>query len=86
MGTGNCLKPPTWAGPGTLVEIGPVRLVSTHMGVVVMTRFAKTVFGGLVLSCLIGTPALALGPVDGEVGAVWWANDYKVSSGDSSIS
>jgi hypothetical protein len=26
-------------------------------------------------------PALAIGPVDGEIGAVWWANDFEVTEG-----
>jgi hypothetical protein len=39
--------------------------------------------GLVVLVCMAAGQALALGPVDGEVGAVWWENDY-VSSGASS--
>ena len=30
----------------------------------------------LLLCSMVATPALALGPVDGEVGALWWANEY----------
>jgi len=41
-------------------------------------------FAGLVaLLGLASAPALAMGPVDGEVGAVWWASDFDVSSGAS---
>jgi hypothetical protein len=32
------------------------------------------------------TPTTALGPVDGEVGAVWWASDHEVSSGSGAVS
>lgn len=30
-----------------------------------------------LLVCMLAAPALALGPVDGEVGALWWANEYE---------
>jgi hypothetical protein len=30
-----------------------------------------------LLSSMVAVPALALGPVDGEVGALWWANEYE---------
>ena len=36
--------------------------------------------GLVLLACAVGGQALALGPVDAEVGAVWWDNDY-VSNG-----
>jgi hypothetical protein len=33
------------------------------------------------LLCLpLGAPALAAGPIDGEVSAVWWANDFDTDS------
>jgi hypothetical protein len=31
---------------------------------------------GALIGILVGGPALALGPISGEVGAVWWANDF----------
>jgi hypothetical protein len=42
----------------------------------------------LASSCVLGTalPALAIGPVDGEIGAVWWANDFEVTEGDAGAS
>lgn len=30
-----------------------------------------------LLSSMVAVPALALGPVDGEIGALWWANEYE---------
>ena len=30
-------------------------------------------------------PAVALGPIDGEVGAVWWANDFDSTGGASTL-
>ena len=35
----------------------------------------------VILAVAFGTPARAAGPVDGEVGAVWWANDFQVQEG-----
>lgn len=40
--------------------------------------------GLALLLGLLVTPALAAGPVDGEVGASWWANDYDANSNSSS--
>jgi hypothetical protein len=34
----------------------------------------------LALCCAVTVPALALGPVDGEFGAVWWAHDVKAEN------
>ena len=31
----------------------------------------------LLMSSIVAAPALALGPMDGEVGALWWANEYE---------
>ncbi len=39
--------------------------------------------GGFLLFVL---PAHALGPVDGEIGAVWWNNEYAVSTAGASAS
>ena len=39
----------------------------------------------LLIGCL-AVPAMAVGPIDGEVGAVWWANDFSYSSEVGSIS
>lgn len=35
----------------------------------------------LIVSCLACSPALAAGPVDGEFGALWWANDFDAKLG-----
>ena len=32
-----------------------------------------------LLGLATALPANALGPVDGEVGAIWWQNDFEVS-------
>jgi len=41
-----------------------------------------SLLGGFILcSLLTAAPALAIGPVDGEFGAVWWANDFTVTEG-----
>jgi len=45
-------------------------------------KIASYILTGLILA---SGPALALGPVDGEVGAVWWANEYDVSGDGGSI-
>ncbi len=34
---------------------------------------------------LAAAPAAAMGPVDGEVGAVWWANEFDASDGASTL-
>jgi hypothetical protein len=39
-----------------------------------------------LLLCCCALPALAAGPIDGEVGAVWWANDFDYSSEAASTS
>jgi len=44
------------------------------------------VLGLFALTSLFAAPALAMGPVDGEVGAVWWANDHDASYGESIFS
>ncbi|MCP3979279.1 MAG: outer membrane beta-barrel protein [bacterium] len=36
----------------------------------------KTALWAVALVCLFAAPAAAMGPVDGEVGAVYWANNY----------
>lgn len=40
----------------------------------------------LVPLALAALPALAMGPVDGEVGALYWANDFEAAEGGSSLS
>jgi hypothetical protein len=35
---------------------------------------------------LVCAPALAVGPVDGEVGAAWWANSFSASGNGSQVS
>ena len=45
-----------------------------------MKRCVETTVGA-VLICLAAAPALALGPVDGEVGVIYWANEYDSSGG-----
>jgi hypothetical protein len=40
----------------------------------------------MVLCSLIATPALAVGPVDGEVNALWWVNDTDVKTQAGSAS
>ncbi|MDH3626840.1 MAG: hypothetical protein OES25_04200 [Acidobacteriota bacterium] len=32
------------------------------------------------------TPALAAGPIDGEIGAIWWANDFETTGGSTVVS
>lgn len=51
-----------------------------------MERMGYGISGLVLLLGLAWGPALAMGPIDGEVGAVWWASDFDVSSGDSSVS
>lgn len=45
-------------------------------------ELSRLAWGGILLASLAGAPALALGPIDGEVGAVWWANDFDAETGD----
>jgi hypothetical protein len=50
-------------------------------------RLTITAGLGLVaLVSLFASPALAMGPVDGEFGAVWWANDAGSRFGTESLS
>jgi len=51
-----------------------------------MTRFLQTVLGVGLVACLLGSPAFAAGPVEGEVGAVWWMNEYEVSGTETPTS
>ncbi len=43
-----------------------------------MRRLIVAAGAALLLSCVMALPASALGPVDGEIGALWWANEYDV--------
>ncbi len=42
-----------------------------------MSHPLRLVVRVLLLCSLVAAPALAVGPVDGEVGALWWANEYE---------
>jgi hypothetical protein len=52
-----------------------------------MSHPLRLVVRVLLLSTLVAAPALALGPVDGEVGALWWANEYDTerASADAGV-
>jgi len=52
-----------------------------------MSHPLRLVVRVLVLTTMVATPALALGPVDGEVGALWWANEYATegASADAGV-
>ena len=51
-----------------------------------MKAIIGTALGLFVLATILPAPALAMGPVDGEIGAVWWANDQDSHYGDTTIS
>jgi hypothetical protein len=51
-----------------------------------MKPIIGVVLGLFALATLTSAPALAMGPVDGEVGAVWWANDHDAMYGESILS
>lgn len=51
-----------------------------------MQSLVKGAVRTIALALFSGSVALALGPVDGEVGAVWWAHDLDTSSQASSSS
>jgi opacity protein-like surface antigen len=42
--------------------------------------------GCVLVLGLAAAPAQAMGPVDGEFGAVWWASDFDVTMSDASVS
>ncbi len=46
----------------------------------------RNAFGLFFLCAPGGAPALAVGPIDGEVGAVWWANEFQSTGGSTAIS
>ena len=48
-----------------------------------MRSLSNLAIGGLLLFCLVCGPSMALGPVDGEVAAVWWDNEFTDNSGGS---
>jgi hypothetical protein len=50
-----------------------------------MNRLLQPVAGLALFLGLCGTPAFAMGPVDGEIGAAWWANDFSASGNGSSV-
>ena len=50
-----------------------------------MKALMKAALGTLLLSCLASAPAVAMGPVDGEVDAFWWANDFDASGLQSAV-
>ena len=47
-------------------------------------KIIRTLFAFAFIQCVSITHALALGPVDGEIGIAWWANDFEadLSEGD----
>jgi hypothetical protein len=51
-----------------------------------MKPIIRTALGLLALALFFSVPASAMGPVDGEVGAVWWANDHDSQYGESIVS
>lgn len=44
------------------------------------------VVAAAALLFFLSAPAMALGPIDGEVGAIWWANSFDSNGGSSAIS
>ena len=48
-------------------------------------KILKSLFVQLGLMCMFITPSYALGPVDGELGIAWWANDFDADFSDTSI-
>ncbi len=46
-----------------------------------MTRNLRFIALTLTLGCVLAAPALALGPVDGEVSALWWDNEWTTTDG-----
>jgi hypothetical protein len=46
-----------------------------------MSRQLRVAVGLFSLLLFVAMPAQALGPVDGEVSAVWWNNEYAVDEG-----
>jgi hypothetical protein len=51
-----------------------------------MRILGYVVAGFVLLLGLSAGPALAMGPVDGEFGAVWWASEFDASEADTSVS
>ncbi len=51
-----------------------------------MKAMTGAVLGLFALAGLFSAPALAMGPIDGEFGAVWWANDYDSQHGEAPYS
>ena len=51
-----------------------------------MKALGYVVAGFVLLLGLGSAPALAVGPVDGEFGAVWWASDFDASEAGTSVS
>lgn len=46
-----------------------------------MKPVLKTVLTATMSCLMLGSVALAAGPIDGEIGAVWWSNDLDTDSG-----
>ena len=46
-------------------------------GEIEMSHPLRLIVRVLLMSSIVAAPALALGPMDGEVGALWWANEYE---------
>jgi opacity protein-like surface antigen len=51
-----------------------------------MRLFKGLICGLFLLSCCLVGQAMALGPVDGEFGAIWWENDYESTGTGSDLS
>jgi opacity protein-like surface antigen len=51
-----------------------------------MRSLSKPRLGIVLIAVLLSTPVLALGPVDGEIGAVWWANEFDSDGGAANVS
>ncbi len=51
-----------------------------------MNRTQGILVRAVIVCSLLGSPALAVGPVDGEVGALWWNNDFDAELGSQNAS
>jgi hypothetical protein len=51
-----------------------------------MQRTLGVFLRAAVVSSLLCLPAMAAGPINGELGAAWWANDFDTRLGSESVS
>ena len=51
-----------------------------------MQRILDVFVRGAIVSCLLCLPAMAAGPINGELGTAWWANDFNAELGSESAS